>query len=121
MTDGTDILILEDEMLIAMDIEATLQDAGFDHVRVCTTEEEVRGEMRARVPRIAMLDINLGRGRTSFAVAQELVDAGCAVVFMTGYSEATVSIPASLSSARRLSKPFDEPQLREALEAALDG
>ncbi|CUH39556.1 putative transcriptional regulatory protein pdtaR [Jannaschia seosinensis] len=114
MTEG-EILVLEDEMLIAMDIEATLRDAGYENLRVCSSASDARAYLDEHTPVVAVLDVNLGRGETSFDIARELHARGCPLLFMSGYTASTVQLPAELDDARRLSKPFADRDLLAAL------
>lgn len=117
MADNLDILILEDEKFIALDIEASLHDAGYSTVRVCTAPDEALAAIDARLPDLGLLDINLGLGRNSFDVARKLKQAGCIVAFMTGYTSATVDLPDDLTGLPRLSKPFDDGMLLSLLDS----
>lgn len=100
------ILILEDEALIAMDVAATLEDAGHVPVVICNTLPQARTFLDAQAPRLAILDVNLGKGQTSFEIALALAARDVPIIMVSGYSEATVELPPGLEGATRLSKPF---------------
>lgn len=116
MTDEP-ILVLEDDVLIAMDIEATLAEAEYGPVVLCHNLNQARALLAEKTPRLAFLDINLGRGETTFEIGLELSARGCPIVFMSGYSYGTVEIPPELEAAPRLAKPF---VVDEVLKAAAE-
>lgn len=111
---GTLILVLEDEPLIRMDIEAMLQDSGFNVIAVDTLEK-ARNGLEGQSPRVAILDALLPDGDT-FALARELASAGTAIVFVTGYSPA---IPSDLELFPIVEKPFTPDDLVPAISAIL--
>lgn len=110
------ILILEDDVLIAMDIEATLEEAGYGPVVLCHDLRQARIFLDGTTPGLAFLDVNLGRGETTLAVGVELAERDCPVVFLSGYSGGTVEMPPELRSAPRLAKPFVVGELLAAAE-----
>lgn len=110
MRDG-EILILEDDALILMDIEMTLAEAGYKKLSVHSESTAALARIKESVLAAALLDFNLGKGETSLPVAEELKNQGIPFVFLTGYTDATVSLPNGLSEVRRLSKPFNSTDL----------
>lgn len=113
MVRDLDILVLEDETFIAMDVEETLRAAGYARVRICADPTAAFEGIEARRPDVALLDVNLGEGKTSFDVGRALMGGDCAIAFMTGYTSSTVDLPPDLADAPRLSKPFDDTMLVE--------
>ena len=85
---GRRVLLLEDELLVAMVMEETLRDLGCEVVGPVTTVEAAQRLVQAEAGRIdaAVLDINLS-GRPSFPVADILAGQGVPVVFATGYGD----------------------------------
>lgn len=109
------ILVLEDDALIAMDIEMTLVDAGYETVWVHTNSASALDQIAREAPGAALLDFNLGQGKVSLPVAQELKERGIPFVFLTGYTDATVSLPERLGDRRRIAKPFQAQELVQAV------
>ncbi|MDC6625770.1 response regulator, partial [Leclercia adecarboxylata] len=107
------ILLLEDQMLIAMDVEGMLSDRGFANVTVTNSTDEALIFMRGVTPDAAILDINLGRD-TSIPVAEELLKRGVPFIFATGYGEGSI-IPEALGSAPIVRKPYEAEMLIDAL------
>ena len=84
---GLDLLLVEDQMLIAMDAEAILADAGIGRVVTACSVADALEHIRASLD-VAVLDVNLGAG-TSIPIAEELARRGVPFVFTTGYSGGT--------------------------------
>ncbi|MBN9011119.1 MAG: response regulator [Rhizobiales bacterium] len=112
---GTLVLVLEDEPLIRIDIDAMLRDAGFAIVAVDTVDG-ARGGLAGQFPRVAILDALLPGGGDTFAFARELAAAGTAIVFVTGYSPA---IPEDLAIFPVVEKPFTPDDLVPSISAVL--
>ncbi|WP_189524501.1 MULTISPECIES: response regulator [unclassified Mesorhizobium] len=77
------ILVLEDEPLIALDVEATLVEAGFN-VAVTASCAEAESILEDVSPDAAVLDLYLKDG-PCIAVAKKLVGRGIPFVVHTGY------------------------------------
>ena len=111
---GLRILVVEDELLIAMDIEAMLLDLDCEPVGPASTIENaietIRGDDALDG---VLLDMNL-HGETVEPIAEELVRKGIAFVLVTGYARRDDEVP-SMRDAPRLSKPFAAAMLSEAL------
>lgn len=108
------VLIVEDDPLIALDVEQTLQAAGFEVCGVASSEAEAL-EMAARLhPELAIVDISLnpGDGR---AVARAL-NGSTAVLFATGQSDEVADMRATGALAC-LPKPYSANVVPRALEA----
>ena len=73
-------------MLIAMDAEAILTDAGARRVVTVSSVAEAQTRIRERLPDVAVLDVNLGVG-TSVEIAEDLARLGVPFVFATGYGD----------------------------------
>jgi DNA-binding response OmpR family regulator len=109
-------LILEDEPLIRIDIEEMVREAGCATIAVDTLER-AHAALAGRRPDGAILDALLAVGDT-FALARELLAAGVAVIFVTGYA---AGIPPDLSVCPVVEKPFAAEDLKSAMAAALAG
>jgi len=116
-----DILIVEDEALIAMDIEMTLESAGFENIAVCHGILAAMAQIETGSPKVALLDFNLGKDGNSIPVAHRLMKDDVPVIFLSGYTEKTVKIPDDLSHAGRLAKPFQSDDLIAKVKNAING
>jgi DNA-binding response OmpR family regulator len=106
---GLRILIVEDELLVAMLVEEMLQDLGCDIVGPVSNLEEAITTIRQSRLDGALLDTNLN-GRNSSPAASELLGRGLPFLLVTGYGGCDEDVPV-LRAAPRLSKPFDFDEL----------
>ncbi|WP_417309529.1 HWE histidine kinase domain-containing protein [Devosia sp.] len=109
----TRILLLEDQMLIALDAESMLNDQGFLAVTTCSSVEEALEALSVNALQIAILDINLGVD-TSIPVAEALRERKVPFVFATGYGEGDV-LPSHLTDVPVVKKPYAIGELVGAL------
>jgi CheY-like chemotaxis protein len=109
----TDVLIVEDDPIIAIDFEDRLLGFGVKSVRTAGSVAQALAAITARRPDFALLDVELNREK-SFAVAERLVAEQIPFVFVTGYGAET-RIPVEFKARPRLQKPCSS----EALETAL--
>jgi CheY-like chemotaxis protein len=100
---GRRILVVEDEPLIAMDIAATLSDAGCAVVGPASSVAEAKGLIAAAGIEAALLDANLG-GRPVDELAAALTHLHIPFAFLTGYGRE--GLPAAFRHAPMISKPF---------------
>lgn len=110
---GVPVLLVEDQVLIAMDAEMMLADAGIETVVTASSSSDALNRLKTFTPAIAILDINLGRD-TSVPVAEELVRRGIPFLFATGYDDRSV-VPEELLSIPVVRKPYDAAALVKAL------
>jgi DNA-binding response OmpR family regulator len=97
------VLIVEDEALIAQEIEAALADAGFAIVGLAPTVSKALALIAEAELEAVVLDANL-RGHSAEPVALVLREAGIPFIVLTGYGKAHLTGP--LLDAPRLAKPF---------------
>jgi DNA-binding response OmpR family regulator len=108
------ILLVEDEVMIALHMEDLLADLGHE-VETATRLAEAL-EMAGRVEcDFAILDVNLA-GAVSFPVADILAERGVPFVFATGYGSAGVTPPYNQRTIMR--KPVAQRDLSRAISAA---
>lgn len=107
------VLVVEDEPLTAMDLEARLQDAGYDVLGPAGSVAGAMDVIAETMPDIALLDGNLA-GERSYGLAADLRASGVAVVFCTGYPELE-NLPETLLDCCLVSKPFRDEILLAAL------
>lgn len=110
-----DVLVVEDDAIIALDFEDTIVGFGVKTVRTAATVSRALQLIDERAPDFALLDIGLLQEK-SFAVAERLDTLGIPFAFVTGYDGA-VALPAAFAGRPRLPKPCTT----DALEAVLKG
>jgi DNA-binding response OmpR family regulator len=115
--DGIRVLVVDDEILIALDIEATFTEAGAKVVALCMTLSEALAGAASEKVSVATLDIRLGQ-ETSEAVAALLAERGIPFIFYSGQP-----LPDDMRERWPLSplvvKPADPRQLVESVAALL--
>ena len=116
MIPASDLLILEDEAFIAIETEMALEEGGQGPVHLCHDARSATDWLEANTPRAALLDFNLGPGETSERIALLLRERGVPLAFLTGYTEATMTLPSVLAEAPRFSKPCHADEVIAWLE-----
>jgi DNA-binding response OmpR family regulator len=101
------ILIVEDEILIALELENTLRGAGYVVVGPARSVEDALKLLGAHAVDGALLDVTLRDGRV-FPVADALSRAGVAFLFVTGHDPN--AFPPAHRQAPTIGKPY-EPQM----------
>lgn len=118
---GSKILLVEDEALFGVDLAMTLEERGFVVSGPLRHMAAAREEIVAGRVDLALLDIELGPGLTSFDIARVLQAHGVPYIFVSGHAPSALELPADLSFFARMTKPVDVPNLlvlmREALES----
>jgi CheY-like chemotaxis protein len=111
------ILVVEDEMMIAMLIEDMLLDLGHEVVGVAQSLSAAlkMAETKAGQYDLAILDINLA-GEQSFPLARRLMDLGVPFMFATGYGVQGLEEP--FATVHTLKKPFRQEDLSLAVAKA---
>lgn len=116
---GLNILLVEDEYLIAADVETTLTRRGATIVGLAPTVADALIVINeAERLDCAVLDVNLG-SETSYPVADALSVRNVPVIFVTGYD--SLILPAAFASYPRLNKPFNANILVNTITAAVAG
>ncbi|NHN84375.1 GAF domain-containing protein [Acetobacter musti] len=112
------ILLVEDQLLIAMEVEDALRDFGAAEVTTVSSVEEGVSIVETRLPDVAILDVNLD-GKTSVDLARLLRRKGVPFVFATGYMDRSM-IPDEFQTIPVIRKPYAASAIASALGALLD-
>jgi len=110
------VLLVEDNMIIALDTEESLQALGVREVLLAGSTDAALAIVDATPPDLALLDFNLG-GETSEPVARALDQRGIPFVFATGYGEVEAMIGKYSSKIAVLQKPYSKDDLANVLRA----
>ena len=105
------ILIVEDELLVAMMAEELLVERGWEVAATVGWLDEALALASSIAIDAALIDVNLN-GKSSFPIAEMLDGRGVAIVFATGYGAA--GLPERWRSRPVLQKPFDGDELERA-------
>ena len=114
---GGTALLVEDNLIIAMDSEHFLMELGAQKVLTASTVRQALEFVTEESPDYAVLDVNLGT-ETSIQVAQDLAARGIPFAFATGYGEAS-GLLEQFTDAPVLTKPYDKRALEGALARIL--
>lgn len=111
------ILIVEDEIIVAMDLEATLEDFGFETVGIAADTPSAL-QLGAANPDVALVDVNLRDGATGPEIGARLArDFGVNVVFITANPRMLGDgVPGAIGV---LHKPTDPHTIRQTVEYVL--
>lgn len=120
-TVATDVLIIEDEPIIAMDIEELVQSCGHRVVGVAATENDAVRIAKQTQPGLILADINLGSGGDGTSAVSRIMQQRYApVIFVTAYPERLLTGEA-LEPAFVITKPFEPLTLAIATYQAVTG
>jgi len=114
---GVRVLVVEDDSLLAMDLEMTLVEAGAVVVDLCQTLDEAMRRADAADFAVAVLDFGLG-SETVSPVARRLVNLGVPFVLYTGKSRHEPSL-AEWSDCSIVEKPASSRALVSAVRTVL--
>ena len=121
MTENKNILIAEDEKIIALDLSSTLRRLGYKVTGIASTGAEIFKHLNESKPDLVMMDIML-EGRISGIEAAKIVSEkySLPVVFLTALTdEETLQKAKTTNPFGYLLKPYDEKSLHSAIEMAL--
>lgn len=113
-----DVLVVEDDPIIALDFEETILGFGVKTVRTAGNVAMALDMIAERVPEFALLDVGLVREH-SFEVAEKLRELNIPFAFATGYSADRV--PPAFADRPRLPKPCPTEALLNVLKTRPGG
>ncbi|MBK9937978.1 MAG: response regulator [Chitinophagaceae bacterium] len=115
------VLIVEDEPMVAEDIAEALNNIDFKVSAVVYTEKAALEELLQNTPDIAILDINLKNGKEGIQIAEEINRRyHIPFVYLTAYSDKqTLEMAQHTQPAGYLVKPFTEKNLFATSQLAL--
>jgi CheY-like chemotaxis protein len=120
-TAATDILVIEDEPVIALDLKRLVETCGHRVVGIAASEAAAMRLAAEKKPGLILADINLGRGGDgSHAVARIQEVMTVPVIFVTAYPERLLTAE-GVEPAFIISKPFEPLALAIATFQAVNG
>ncbi|MDQ8700317.1 response regulator [Hyphomicrobium sp. LHD-15] len=108
-----DVLLVEDNFIIALDTEDMLRKLGVESVRVAASVSEALEFIAAKRPDFALLDVNLGDNKC-FEIAGLLRGLGAPFAFATGYDDNDALLP-EFADVTIVSKPYNADDLEKVL------
>ena len=115
LLDGMHILVLEDELLIAMDVEQLCRDHGAHDITIVRSLGELQAEADA-LPDAAIVDVMLG-GESTLDFARNLHARGVPFVFASGYTQSD-EIFRDFPGVALIGKPYSGDELMSAVAEA---
>ncbi|MEA2984912.1 MAG: hypothetical protein QOD94_1166 [Alphaproteobacteria bacterium] len=109
---GLRVLVVEDEVLVAMALEDTLEELGCEVVGIASRIDAAKHAVHAREFDCAILDVNV-HGEAVYPVAEKLDEKHVPFIFLTGYDSA--EIRQAFRDRPILRKPLEPWALRKAL------
>lgn len=113
---GRSILLVEDEMMVALLIQEMLDELGCLVLGPAASVEEALATIEMQVPDAALLDINLS-GQMSYPVADALIARAVPFVFSSGYT--ANRLQDGYRAFPALQKPYHVSELYDALAGAI--
>jgi DNA-binding response OmpR family regulator len=110
------ILVVEDQLLLAMDLSNSLEREGFEALGPATSVDAAFRILEDATPEAAILDVNLGSGTTSLGIAAALTARGVPFAFLTAYTR-DIPIIDDYPDALFEGKPITERNLRRLMKA----
>ena len=107
------VLVVEDEALIACDLQHTLEASGYRVIGPVASASDALDVIRNETPDLAVLDADLGKA-TSFEIADALLARNAKIIFISGHSLKW------FSGAHRERRVLEKPFLPEHLIAAVE-
>ena len=116
---STNVLIIEDEPIIAMDIETLVESLGHRVTNIARTHREALAAVRLQQPGLILADIHLADGSSGLEAVNEILGAfDVPVIFITAYPERLLTgerpEPAFL-----ITKPFRTDMVKAVISQAL--
>jgi DNA-binding response OmpR family regulator len=110
------VLVVEDEVAIAVLIDEELREAGFETVGPAASVEQAAALIAREAIDLAILDVNIS-GRSVGEILTALVERRIPLIFMSGYDE--LALPSWVPQSERFAKPFHVPDLVARLPVLL--
>ena len=116
---STDVLIIEDEPLIAMDLQNVVEELGHRVVDVARTHTQALKAIEEHRPGLILADIQLADGSSGLEAVNEILESlEVPVIFITAYPERFLT-GAPPEPAFLIAKPFGIEQLRALISQVL--
>ena len=115
------VLIVEDEPVVALDLQQEVEEFGCEIVGVAESADEALMAVEENLPDLALMDVRIVGSLDGVQTARLLREAyGVPVIFLTSYSDDTTTARAAREMPYGyLTKPFQTRELRATLEVAL--
>lgn len=115
------ILIVEDEIIIAMDLQFTLENLGYAFSEIVSSGEESIEKVSRLLPDVVLMDVKLSGLIDGVKAAERIYRRfRIPIIYVSAYSdEQTLKRMNRVKNYGYLNKPFEERELKKVLEKAL--
>jgi hypothetical protein len=117
---GTKVLVVEDERLVALDIQHMLMHLGYEVLATAASADEAIGCASTSCPDVVLMDIRIKGARDGIEAASLLRERfDVPIVYLTAHADrATIERAKQTAPYGYLTKPFTEAALTSAIEIA---
>ncbi|MFW9929384.1 MAG: response regulator [Candidatus Thorarchaeota archaeon] len=120
MEEGRKILIVEDEQVIAMDLQKTISNFGYNVLSTVSSGEEALRLMAENKPNLVIMDIllegDLNGIETGVIISERY---NIPIIYITAYAKEILLRSKITESSTFLVKPFNESELQKKIEEVL--
>lgn len=114
------ILIVEDQIITAMDMQMKLEDAGYEISALISFGEDVAMSVKSLKPDVVLLDIGLAGKMTGIEAAESIAEYNLPIIFLTAFTDKNSMILAEkINPSGFIAKPIIDNKLLAAIEKAL--
>lgn len=115
----SDVLIIEDEMVIALYVQTVVEEMGHNVIGIAQSAAEAVAISVDKRPELILADINLGEGPSGIDAVKQILDrVDLPVIFVTAYPERLLT-GARPEPTYLITKPFEPPVLVATIAQAL--
>ena len=113
------IMLVEDESIVAMEIEGQLRRSGYDPLGICATADEAYAMAMEKEVDVILMDIELIDSNGIDAAERIKSVRDIPIIFLTAYmDDATIQRAIAVDPAAYLTKPYTFPELTAAIQIA---
>ncbi len=115
------ILIVEDESIVAKDIQKTLQGFGYDVPYITLSGEDAIEKVHSIKPDLVLMDIILAGEMDGIEAARRIRSSeGIPIIFLTAYLDDKLAAKAEIKEPYEyIIKPIDEDELRSSIDLVI--
>lgn len=115
------VLIIEDEALVAMDLQLLLEDLGAEVCGIAARQRQAVELARRTEPELLLADVKLAEGDSGIEAVREILQTrDIPVIFVTAFPDRLFARQ-SVEPAAILTKPYDPGALKATVERVLGG
>ncbi len=114
------ILILEDDMIVGIDLQEILNQAGYNTILLHNYEDAIN-QLKEFKPNLAICDINLGQGESGidFVKKANIILPKIEIIYLTAFSTHHIIESAELTKPLNyIIKPWNEDQIKVTVQRA---